>query len=79
VGCFDLNAQGQWCAWVNAEYREELGGHSRRLGAFADRLDAITTLWGARHAAHCRHPADCVPNFVPYADETTRASPGALR
>ena len=55
VGSFERDAQGQWRASVDAPYHEESGGDSRHLGSFADRLDAIATLWGARHGAHCRH------------------------
>jgi hypothetical protein len=55
VGSFERDAQGLWQASIDAPYDEETDSDSRSLGHFAERMNAIVTLWGKRHEAYCRH------------------------
>lgn len=52
IGGYDCKIDGLWYADVNAPWDETTESDCRMLGKFADRLDAIATLWLARHEAY---------------------------
>ena len=54
IGSFERHAGDEWEASIDTSI-DDNGSDSRRLGRFAQRLDAIVTLWTARHDALCRH------------------------
>lgn len=51
IGGYDLKFDDKWHADVCKPWDEETETDSIMLGAFEDRLDAIATLWLARHQA----------------------------
>ena len=55
VGGFDKVLDGTWKADVNAPYDPERDSDCRRVTEGVSRMDAIVSLWRARHSAHFNH------------------------
>lgn len=56
IGSFERDVvRGGWRALVDQAYEPSSDSDCRQVGRFAQRLDAIVALWGARHSALCRH------------------------
>lgn len=56
IGEYDCKLDGKWLVDVRAPWDEIAETDCRVLGNFADRLDAIATLWLARHEAYAHIP-----------------------